>query len=55
MVSIFHKDLARIQSGKAQVQEVGGHAVEDRGSKTNSNFQLLNEPSRISQHEVSES
>ena len=30
MVSVFHKELVRIQSGKAQVQEVFGHAAEDQ-------------------------
>ena len=37
-----------MQSGQAQVQEVGGH----RGAKTNPNFQNVNKPSRISTNEV---
>ena len=38
----------RIKNGKAQVQEVGGHAAED----TNQSFQLVNKPSWISPHKV---
>ena len=30
MVSVIHKTKTRIQSGKAQVQEVGGPAAEDQ-------------------------
>ena len=26
----YHKDLGRLQSGKAQVQKVGGHAAKDQ-------------------------
>ena len=44
---------ARIQSGKAQEQEVVGQAAEDE--KTNPNLQLVNKPSRISPHEVLQS
>ena len=50
MVSVPHKERARIQSGKAQVQE--GWKSYSRGSESNSNFQLVNKPFRISPHEV---
>ena len=30
MISVLHKKKTRIQSGKAQVQEVLGHAAEDQ-------------------------
>ena len=30
MVSVIHKTKTRIQSGKGQVQEVGGPAAEDQ-------------------------
>ena len=41
-----------MQSGKAQVQEVGGQAA-DREDKKNPNFQLVNKPSRVlSRHGV---
>ena len=30
MVSLLHKEPARMQSGKAQAHEVGGHAAKDQ-------------------------
>ena len=30
MVSLFHKEPARMQSEKPQAHEVGGHAAEDQ-------------------------
>ena len=38
-----------MQSGKAEVYEVGGHIVT---SKTNANFQHMNKPHKISPHEA---
>ena len=52
MVSVLHKE-GRIQSRKAQVQQ--GWRPGSRGSESNSNFQLVNKPSRISPHEVFQS
>ena len=50
MVSVLHKEL-RIQSGKSQIQEVGGHAAEDQKQiRTSSSFQLVNKLSQISPH-----
>ena len=43
LIQFRKDDGTRIQSGKAQVQEVRGHAVEDQ----NPNFQLVNKLSRI--------
>ena len=40
-----------MQGGKAQVQEVLGHAADDQ----NPNFQLVSKPSRMSRHEVLQS
>ena len=52
MVSVLHKEL-RIQSGKSQIQEVGGHAAEDQKQiRTSSSFQLVNKLSQISPHQV---
>ena len=45
MVLVLHKELEH-KSGKAQVQEVGGHAA---------NFCLVKKPSRISPHKVLQS
>ena len=42
-----------MQSGKAQVQEVGGHAVEDQ--KQIKQIQLVNKPFRISLHQLLQS
>ena len=37
--SVWSSKRTRMQGGKAQVQEVGGHAADDQ--KTNLNFQLV--------------
>ena len=39
-----------MRNEKAQVQEVGGHAAEEK--KTNPNFRHMNKPSWINPHEV---
>ena len=50
MVSVLHKEL-RIQSGKSQIQEVGGKATEEQKQiRTSSSFQLVNKLSQISPH-----
>ena len=46
---ISSPERTRIQSEKAQLQEVGDHAVEDQKLR---NFQLVNKSSGISPHEV---
>ena len=43
-----------MQSGKAQVQEAGVHAANDR-SKTNLNFQHMNKPAQISPNDILQS
>ena len=52
MLSALHKNLEIMQSGKAQVQEVGGHTAEHQKQIRTSN---VNEPSQISPNEVLQS
>ena len=52
----FHSPKrTKVDSGKAQVQEVGGRAAEDWSKANHAELVVVNKPSRISPHEVLQS